>query len=81
MIIFRSNGVWRVTATFPTAEAVYLLGEFNGWSTTATPMRSASDGGWELELPKQAKPDSVAFFFWLPGQNKGQVCRGEPVAA
>ena len=39
--------------TYPRAVHVSLLGEFNRWSTTATPMRRREDGTWEasVELP------------------------------
>ncbi len=35
------------------AQQVYLVGDFNEWSTTATPMEANADSMWrvELELP------------------------------
>jgi 1,4-alpha-glucan branching enzyme len=32
----------------PDAQQVFLVGDFNGWSTTATPMQPAADGHWHL---------------------------------
>ncbi len=35
----------------PGAKSVFLAGEFNGWNTTATPLRAESAGRWAVELP------------------------------
>lgn len=34
----------------PNAQEVYVVGEFNGWSTTATPMRRTEENVWQLSL-------------------------------
>jgi 1,4-alpha-glucan branching enzyme len=34
----------------PTAESVMLVGDFNGWCPTATPMRRMPDGRWFVSL-------------------------------
>ena len=34
----------------PTAKRVCVAGEFNGWNSTATPLRSLGDGRWLREL-------------------------------
>ncbi|XP_041467197.1 1,4-alpha-glucan-branching enzyme-like [Lytechinus variegatus] len=39
----------------PGAEAVYLKGEFNGWSSTEYPLKNTGFGKWEITLP--IKPD------------------------
>jgi hypothetical protein len=37
----------------PTAQSVYLAGDFNGWDPTSHPMRRRADGWWfiEVQLP------------------------------
>ena len=34
----------------PNAAGVFLLGEFNGWSTTATPTRRTEQDVWQIDL-------------------------------
>jgi 1,4-alpha-glucan branching enzyme len=34
----------------PTAQQVYLLGPFNHWSTTATPMVRTEESVWQLSI-------------------------------
>ena len=34
----------------PSAEAVSLVGDFNGWDSAATPMRRTPDGRWTASL-------------------------------
>jgi serine/threonine protein kinase len=43
---------WDVEFTYkaPTARAVFLAGEFNQWSATATPMRKTAGGEWNVTL-------------------------------
>ena len=45
----------------PEATEVFLAGDFNQWSTTATPMKRRSDGAWVvgLELPARSVPIQV----------------------
>ena len=41
----------RLTCQAPSsAQRVALVGEFNGWSRTAHPMRRKRDGSWEANL-------------------------------
>ena len=35
----------------PAAHEVFLVGTFNDWNATATPMRRGADGNWHVELP------------------------------
>ena len=34
----------------PTAREVYLVGEFNDWDATSTPLSRTSEGNWRVEL-------------------------------
>ena len=38
------------TCAAPHAKAVFLAGEFNGWSSKATPMELNPDGNWMVAL-------------------------------
>lgn len=48
--------VYQFCVVCPGADQVCLMGEFNGWSTTATPMLNTEEHVWQLavELPDQA---------------------------
>ncbi|MBM4422912.1 MAG: glycoside hydrolase [Chloroflexi bacterium] len=48
-----TNNKYRVTFSMPALEGVtqlHLVGEFNDWSETATPMQKADDGSWSAKL-------------------------------
>ena len=34
----------------PSAQSVYMVGDFNGWDPTSHPMRRRADGCWFLEV-------------------------------
>lgn len=38
----------------PKADKVFLVGDFNGWDTTKTPLSRASDGSWIVTVPLSA---------------------------
>ena len=66
-------GVWA-----PNAEAVFVCGEFNGWSHSAHPMRNR-DGVWELFIPGVAR-GAVYKFFLRSQQNGYRVMKADPLA-
>jgi 1,4-alpha-glucan branching enzyme len=48
-----AQGKVRVTFTMPELEGVkqlYLVGDFNNWSVTETPLAHAADGSWSVAL-------------------------------
>lgn len=49
------------------ADRVYLVGDFNGWDVTATPMHQDRDGYWRayLDLPANRR---YQFRYWINGQ-------------
>lgn len=54
----RKNGKVKVTFAMPSIEGcqqLYLCGDFNEWSQTATPMERAVDGTWSVTL--ELEPD------------------------
>jgi hypothetical protein len=38
----------------PQADKVYLVGDFNGWDTTKTPLSRADNGSWSVTIPLSA---------------------------
>ncbi|MFW6038907.1 MAG: hypothetical protein ACOC9P_00340 [bacterium] len=69
-----------VRGHFRDARAVYLLGPFNRWSTTATPMQRDGDGQWVAELPRHSVYN-LTFFVWYAGDRCGRLMRGGAVDA
>ena len=48
-----ANGKFRVTFSMPALDGVTrlnLVGDFNVWSETSTPMAQAADGSWNVAL-------------------------------
>jgi len=57
-----SDTVVRFVYVAPQASKVYVVGDFNGWDTTKTPlMRSATGGVWTVDLPLTAGRHTYAF--------------------
>ena len=46
----------------PHAAAVFLLGAFNGWSTTATPMKKTEDDVWQLDVQMKGGQTDFSYF-------------------
>ena len=65
--------VRRICARWPGAESVYLMGAFNNWSTTRTPMISAGDDCWVVSLPADCANASLRLFVWESGRRYGRV--------
>jgi hypothetical protein len=74
-----SSPIRVVHAQFPKASDVCLLGEFNNWSTTATPMRRVGAGTWEARLEASVRLGNVCFFVYDTGQRIGRLVHGSPV--
>ncbi len=52
------------------AQQVYLIGEFNNWSTTADPMSNPAPGVWEAPtLPAGRYGLFVVDDRWIPGSS------------
>ena len=47
----------------PQADSVCAIGEFNNWSTVATPLSKTNVDEWELRLPPDVEIDQLGFFF------------------
>lgn len=54
---------------YPKAKNVSVVGDFNNWNTTASPMQSLPDGSWfaEISLPSG---QSICYYFLVDGVKK-----------
>lgn len=68
--------VFRVWA--PSAEAVSLVGGFNGWNPTASPMTKISDGVWETSVP--GLPRFESYKYAITSKNGQTVLKSDPYA-
>lgn len=48
------TGEWIYREWAPGARELYLIGDFNGWDRSATPMKRNREGVWEVRLPADA---------------------------
>lgn len=71
------NGRVRVTFTLTSehldndeAESVYLVGDFNYWDETATPMQRTKNGDWQVTL--ELAPEREYQFRYLVNGNRWQ---------
>lgn len=63
--------------TYRGPNAVFLAGEFNGWSTTATPMHRQASGDWVVDLALQ--PGKYQYKFVVNGEWFPDVANPESV--
>jgi hypothetical protein len=69
-----------VQARFDDARQVYLLGPFNNWSTTATPMTPVGRDLWIARVPESTSDAELSFFVWRFNARFGRILRNEPTA-
>jgi hypothetical protein len=83
MVIQKMGNAFRVVnARFENATAVYLVGQFNNWSTLATPLVNLGSSVWHARLPLEADLKGLGFFVWKQGARLGRFVRqDEPAAA
>ena len=63
---------WVVREWLPGAEAVYLTGDFNGWSHDLHPMERKDNGVWEIRLEgKDALRHGQNIKLWVERDGKG----------
>ncbi|WP_324676669.1 alpha-amylase family glycosyl hydrolase [Hymenobacter sp. GOD-10R] len=46
----------------PAAEALYLVGDFNGWDRRATPLQKGPNGVWEVFLPDKQYGEALSHY-------------------
>ena len=49
---------WTYREWAPNAQALYLIGDFNGWNRTSHPLRKNTRGDWEIFLPQTQYQDN-----------------------
>lgn len=74
-MVVQNSSLRCVSAHLPEAQAVFLVGPFNNWSTTRTPMIDLGDGRWEARLTEPATPGSLRLFVWQRGDRFGRIVR------
>jgi hypothetical protein len=55
------------------ADSVSAIGEFNNWSTVATPLKQINDDEWELQLPVNVDLERLGLFVIGKGEHSGHV--------
>jgi len=63
----------RVVMSLPHADSVNAIGQFNNWSTVATPLTQTNEDEWEFQLPLYVKIEQLAFFVITKGELFGRV--------
>ena len=61
----------------PHAENVYLIGTFNGWSETSTPLFNENNGYWSKDVPEAKVGDEYRYLIHGP---EGSFSRIDPYA-
>jgi 1,4-alpha-glucan branching enzyme len=65
-MVTRVGGKWTFRITCPQARRVYLVGDFNGWSTTAIAMDPLGRGIWQVSI--SLPPGTYRFRYFADGQ-------------
>jgi hypothetical protein len=55
------------------ADSVTEIGEFNNYSTVATPLKQINDDEWELQLPVNVDLERLGLFVIGKGEHSGHV--------
>jgi 1,4-alpha-glucan branching enzyme len=63
----------RLRMSISDADSVNAVGEFNNWSTLATPLTQTGENIWELRLPAHVEVEKLGFFVIAKGQPFGRV--------
>jgi 1,4-alpha-glucan branching enzyme len=50
----------------PHAEKVYLIGTFNGWSKTSTPLAREENGYWSTDVSEAKTGDEYRYLIYAP---------------
>ena len=70
-IVHQTGAAFRVWA--PHADAVNLMGNFNGWSETALPMTAEENGTWYLDVPGVKSGDEYKYLIHNGGQKLNRM--------
>ncbi len=64
-MVSRTEAGWRFRLLRPGAQRAYLVGDFNGWSTTAIQMPRIADGLFEVVI--DLEPGTYRFRYFVDG--------------
>ncbi|MGN7987960.1 alpha-amylase family glycosyl hydrolase [Pedobacter sp. 22226] len=71
-VVFINNGTSAIVTLYaPNKTSVALIGEFNNWSVTATPMKNTTDGNyWWVQIDNLNPATEYAYQFYVDGNLK-----------
>jgi 1,4-alpha-glucan branching enzyme len=71
-VVFINNGTSAIVSLYaPNKKSVSLIGEFNNWSATATPMKNTTDGNyWWVQIDNLNPGTEYAYQFYVDGNLK-----------
>jgi 1,4-alpha-glucan branching enzyme len=71
-VVFINNGTSAIVTLYaPNKKSVVLTGEFNNWSTSATPMKNTTDGNyWWIQVDNLNPATEYAYQFYVDGNLK-----------
>jgi len=71
-VVFINNGTSAIVALYaPNKKSVAVIGEFNNWSTSATPMKNTTDGNyWWVQIDNLNPATEYAYQFYVDGSLK-----------
>lgn len=71
-VVFTNNGTSAIVTLYaPGKKSVSLIGEFNDWSTSATPMKNTTDGSyWWIQVDHLNPATEYAYQFYVDGNLK-----------
>ncbi len=71
-VVFINNGTSAIVALYaPNKKSVAVIGEFNNWSTSATPMKNTTDGNyWWVQIDNLNPATEYAYQFYVDGNLK-----------
>jgi 1,4-alpha-glucan branching enzyme len=79
-IPYAGGVTFRVWSIF--ADSVYVAGDFNGWSTTATPLaRDGTSNYWSVDVPGAAAGQAYKFFVPHAANPSHEPYRMDPYAS
>ena len=62
-MIVRQEEIYHFSITCPKAQQVFLMGDFNKWSSTAAPMERDDAGRWQLGV--RLSPGNYRFAYFI----------------
>ena len=74
-MIMRNPEGWTIRKRIPDADEVFVVGEFNQWSTAATPMTRIDGNLWEARIFRATQATDLCYFVFEKGRRGGRYFR------